>query len=46
MKKLNSIKNKTSEEDSKVSVDYPLKLLVEFFDGLVIKVSKGYVFES
>ena len=46
MKKLNSIKKKTSEEDRKVSVNYPSKLLVEFFDGLIIKVSKGYVYES
>ena len=46
MKKLNSIKKKISEEDRKVSVYYPSKLLVEFFYGLVIKVSKGYVYES
>ena len=40
MKNLNPIKKKLSEEDRKISVKDPSKLLAEFFNGIVIELDK------
>ena len=40
MKNLNSIKKKLSQENRKISVKDPSKLLAEFFDGVVIALDK------
>ena len=45
MKNLSPIKNKLSEEDGKISVKDPSKLLAEFFNGVVIELDKEYVYE-
>ena len=45
MKNLNPIKNKLSEEDGKISVIDPSKLLAEFFNGIVIELDKEYVYD-
>ena len=45
MKNLNPIKNKLSEEDGKISVIDPSKLLAEFFNGLVIELDKEYAYD-
>ena len=45
MKNLNPIKNKLSEEDGKISVIEPSKLLAEFFNGLVIELDKEYAYD-
>ena len=42
MKNLNQIKKKLSEEDSKISVKDPSKLLAEFFNDVVIKIDETY----
>ena len=46
MKNLNPIKKKLSEEDRKISVKDPSKLLAEFFNGVVIKIDKAYAYDS
>ncbi len=46
MKNLNSITKEIYKEDRQVSVNFPLKLLAEFFNGLFIKVNKEYIYES
>ena len=46
MKKLNSIKNNLSKEDRKVSVQYPSKLLAEFFNGVVIELDEEYSYDA
>ena len=46
MKNLNSIKKKLSEEDRKISVKDPSKLLAEFFNGVVIKIEEAYAYDS
>ena len=46
MKNLNPIKKKLSEEDRKISVKDPSKLLAEFFNGVVIEFDKEYTYDS
>ena len=46
MKNLNQIKKKLPEEDRKISVQDPSKLLAEFFNGVVIKLDEAYVYDS
>ena len=46
MKNINPIKNKISKEDRKVSVNDSLKLLAEFFNGVVIQDDEEYLYES
>ena len=46
MKNLNSIKKKLSKKDRKVSVQYPSKLLAEFFNGIVIELDQEYVYDA
>ena len=46
MKNLNPIKKKLSEEDGKISVQDPSKLLAEFFNGVVIKIDEAYAYDS
>ena len=45
MKNLNPIKNKLSEEDGKISIKDPSKLLAEFFNGVVIELDKEYEYD-
>ena len=45
MKKLNPIKKKLSEEDRKISVKDPSKLLAEFFNGVAIKLDEEYIYD-
>ena len=45
MKKLKQIKKKLSEEDRKISVKDPSKLLAEFFNGVVIELDKEYAYD-
>ena len=45
MKNLSPIKNKLSEEDKKISVKDPSKLLAEFFNGVVIELDKEYAYD-
>ena len=42
MKNLNSIKNNLSKDYIKVVVQYPSKLLAEFFNGIVIELDEEY----
>ena len=42
MKNLNPIKKKLPEEDRKISVRDPSRLLAEFFNGVVIKLDEVY----
>ena len=46
MTKLNLIKKKLAKEKRQVSVQDPSKLLAEFFNGVVIKIDKEYVYDS
>ena len=46
MTKLNLIKKKHAKEKRQVSVQDPSKLLAEFFNGVVIKIDKEYVYDS
>ena len=46
MKNLNLIKKKLSEEDGKISVEDPSKLLAEFFNGVVIELDEEYKYDS
>ena len=46
MKNLNLIKKKLSNEDRKISVQDPSKLLAEFINGVVIKLDEAYVYDS
>ena len=46
MKKLKQIKKKLSEEDRKISVKDPSKLLAEFFNGVVIELDEAYTYDS
>ena len=46
MKNLNLIKKKLSNEDRKISVQDPSKLLAELFNGVVIKLDEVYVHDS
>ena len=46
MKNLNPIKKELSEEDWKISVKDPSKLLAEFFNGVVIEHDKEYAYDS
>ena len=45
MKNLNSIKKKLSQEDRKISVKDPSKLLADFFNGVVIKHDEEYAYD-
>ena len=45
MKNLNPIKKKLSQEDKKISVKDPSKLLAEFFNGVVIELDKEYQYD-
>ena len=45
MKNLNPIKKNLSEEDSKISIKDPSKLLAEFFNGVVIELDKEYAYD-
>ena len=45
MKNLNPIKKKLSQEDRKISVKDPSKLLTEFFNGVVIELDKEYSYD-
>ena len=45
MKNLNPIKNELSDEDGKISVKDPSKLLAEFFNGVVIELDKEYAYD-
>ena len=46
MKKLNLIKKKLSKEDRKISIQEPSILLAEFFNDVVIKLDRAYVYDS
>ena len=46
MKNLNPIKKKLSEEDRKIAVKDPSKLLAEFFNGVVIELDEEYEYDS
>ena len=46
MKNLNSIKKKLSQEDRKISVKDPSKLLADFLIGAVIKIDEAYAYDS
>ena len=46
MKNLNSIKKKLSKKDRKVSVQYPSKLLAEFFNGFVIEQYEEFSYDA
>ena len=46
MKNLNLIKKKLTKKDRKISVQDPSKLLVEFFNGLVIKIDETSAYDS
>ena len=45
MKNLNSIKKKLSEEDRKIFVKDPSKLLAEFFNGVVIELDEEFAYD-
>ena len=45
MKNLNPIKKKLSEEDRKVSVQNPSKLLADFFLGIEIDLDEKYAYD-
>ena len=45
MKNLKQIKKKLYEEDRKISVKDPSKLLAEFFNGVVIELDKEYAYD-
>ena len=44
MKNLNPIKKKLSQEDRKISVKDPSKLLAKFFNGVVIELNEEYAY--
>ena len=46
MTNLNPIKKKLSKVDRKVSGQEPLKLLAEFFNGVVIELDEEYEYDS
>ena len=46
MTKSNSMKEKISKEDLKVSVSDPSQLLAKFFNGVVIQIDEEYSYES
>ena len=46
MTNLNPIKKKLSKENRKVSFQDPSKLLAEFFNGVVIKLDEGYIYDA
>ena len=46
MKNLNPINKKLSQEDRKISVKDPSKLLAEFFNGVVIELDEEYKYDS
>ena len=46
MKNLNLIKKKLSKEHRIISVLDPLKLLAEFFNGVVTKIDEAYAYNS
>ena len=43
MKNINPIKKKLSKEDRIISVQYPSKLLAEFFNGVVVELEEEYL---
>ena len=45
MKNLNPIEKKLSEEDRKISVQDPSRLLAEFFKGVVIEPDEEYAYD-
>ena len=45
MKNLNPMKKKLSQEDRKISVKDPSKLLAEFFNGVVIELDIEYAYD-
>ena len=46
MKNLYPIKKKLSQEDRKISVKDPSKLLAEFFNVVLIKIDEAYAYDS
>ena len=46
MKNLNPIKKNLSEEDRKISIKDPSKLLADFFNGVVIELDEEYAYDS
>ena len=46
MTNLNPIKKKLAKEDRKVTVQDLSKLLVEFFNGVVIKIDEEYAYDA
>ena len=46
MTNLNPIKKKLSKDDIKITIQDPLKLLAEFFNGVVIELDEEYKYDS
>ena len=46
MKNLNPIKKKLSQEDKKISVKDPSKILAGYFNGAVIKIDVASAYDS
>ena len=46
MKRTNPIKKKISQESRKISVNDSLKILAEFFNGVIIEIDEEYKYES
>ena len=46
MKYINPSKKILSEEDRKIAVKDPSKLLAEFFNVVVIKIDEAYAYDS
>ena len=46
MTNLNPIKKKLSKVDRKISLEYPSKLLADFFNGVVIELDEEYEYDS
>ena len=46
MTNLNPIKKKTSKENRKVAQQDPSKILAEFFNGVLIELDEGYIYDS
>ena len=45
MKNSNPIKKKISKQDRKVSVQDSLRILAEFFNGVVIELDDNYIYD-
>jgi len=46
MTNLNPIKKKLSKDDIKITIQDPLKLLADFFNGVVIELDEEYKYDS